>query len=127
MIIIFLYILYIYSCRPKCYTMAVEAVGSDGKRVQKLDNKLKGVDRAVVKNMSLETYLRTILLNESQSAKSFKISSKSHSIFVEQIRKQALSNIDDKVKVLLCGVHTRKYGCKNYTDRCSCPFSRVCK
>ena len=123
----FIYILYIKICRPKCYTMAVEEIGGNGKRVQKLDNKLKGVDRAVVKNMSLGAYLRTILLNQSQSAKSFKISSKSHSIFVEQVRKQALCNIDDKVKVLLCGVHTRKYGCANYTDKCSCPFSRVYK
>lgn len=81
--------------------MTVEKVDKDGKRVQKLDNKLKGVDRSVVRQMTLETYLRTLLLNETQTAKSVKISSKSHSIFMESIKKQALSNLDDKVRILI--------------------------
>ena len=92
---------YLHTSRPKCYTMTVEKVDKDGKRVQKLDNKLKGVDRSVVRQMTLETYLRTLLLNETQTAKSVKISSKSHSIFMESIKKQALSNLDDKVRILI--------------------------
>ena len=116
-----------HTYRPKCYTMTVEKVNKSGERVQKLDNKLKGVNRSVVRQMTLETYLRTLLLNETQTAKSVKISSKSHSIFMESIKKQAMSNLDDKIKILLCSIHSRKYGAKNYMDHCGCPFSSVYK
>lgn len=113
--------------RPKCYTMAVEEQNKSGEIEQKMDNKIKGIDRSFVRTLQLENYLRTILLNETQSAKSTKLSSYRHTIFQEEVSKKALCNHDDKVKILLCGVHTRKYGAKNYSDYCNCPFSNVCK
>ena len=113
--------------RPKCYTMTVEEVQPNGEIVQSIENKLKGVDRSVVRKMNLSSYLRTILLNEAQSARSNKLSSKKHAIYQEEISKRALSNFDDKIKILLCGIHTRKYGAPNYSDHCNCPFSNVFK
>lgn len=108
--------------------MAVEERRANGEVVRKkMDNKLKGIDRSFVRKLHLENYLRTILLNQTQSAKSTKFSSKRHTIFQEEISKKALCNNDDKIKILLCGVHTRKYGAKNYSEYCTCPFSDVCK
>lgn len=128
-LVLYLYIFPHLTCifRPKCYTMSVEEVQPNGEIVQSVDNKLKGVDRSVVRKMNLENYLRTIMLNQGQSARSTKLSSKKHTIYQEEISKRALSNFDDKVKILLCGIHTRKYGAPNYSDHCNCAFSNVFK
>ena len=87
--------------------------------------KLKGVDRSYVKSLELTNYLRTVLLNETQTSLSNKIASKNHNVSINRMKKRAFINLDDKIKILDCGIHTRKYGARNYKDTCSCSFSKV--
>lgn len=121
--------------RSKCYQICK---GDDFEAF----NKLKGVNRDAVARLTLGNYLRTILLNDVQYCTFNKISSRKHSVHVDRIIKRSLASFDDKVWVLrllsviintgsfqvqlsLCGVHNRKYGYKNFSDFCKCPFSKI--
>ena len=101
--------------RPKAYCFISNETHS----------KLKGIDKSYVKRLELSNYLRTILLNKSQISVSNKIAAKNHNVSINRIKKSALINLDDKVKILDCGIHTRKYGSKDYKDTCSCAFGKV--
>lgn len=106
--------------RSKCYSLVI----GDQFETQ---NKLKGVNRQAVGQLSILNYLRTLLFNDTQYTSFSKISSKSHAVFVEKICKKSLASYDDKSKIRLCGICTDKYGQESAKDFCSCPFSRLVK
>ena len=54
-------------------------------------------------------FLLCLLKNTTDRAEFIKLSSKTHQIEMQNIRKAALMNFDDKIRVLNCGVHTKKY------------------
>ena len=114
------------SLRAKCYTLLLKERDRKGDFKLTTENKLKGVNRDAVSLMDLSNYLRTLLLNETQYATSTRICSKSHSIFIQTNTKKSLANLDDKIKIKNCGVHTYKYG-EDASDNCDCAFSRCIK
>ena len=106
------------SIRSKCYSLNV------GDTFAK-QNKLKGVNRDAVAQLTLSNYLRTILLGETQTATFNKISSRKHNLYVDKVEKRSLASYDDKVQLKLCGIHSRKYGA-SFSNYCNCPFSKIC-
>lgn len=114
------------SLRAKCYTLLLKERDKEGREKMVTENKLKGVNREAVGLMDLSNYLRTLLLNETQFATSNRITSKGHSLFIQKNKKKSLANLDDKIKIKNCGVHTFKYG-EDSSNDCSCAFSRCVK
>ena len=114
------------SLRAKCYTLLLNERDKDGNEKLVTENKLKGVNKEAVGLLDLSNYLRTLFLNETQYATSNRICSKGHNIFIQKNKKKSLSNLDDKVKIKNCGIHTYKYG-QESEDDCSCPFSKCIK
>ncbi len=114
------------SLRAKCYTLLLNERNKEGNFKKVTENKLKGVNREAVGLMDLSNYLRTLLMNETQYAASSRICSKSHSIFIQKNIKKSLANLDDKIKIKNCAVHTYKYG-EISSDNCNCAFSRCVK
>lgn len=113
--------------RAKCYTLLLEERKASGDIKKITENKLKGVNRDAVALMDLSHYLRTLLMNDVQYATSTRICSKSHNIFIQRNVKKSLANLDDKIRIKNCGIHTTKYGEKANDDDCDCSFSKCIK
>lgn len=112
--------------RAKCYTLLLKETDKEGDVKLVTENKLKGVSRDAVRLMDLSNYLRALMLNETQYATSTRICSKSHMIYMQTTTKKSLANLDDKIKIKNCGIHTYKYG-ENGDDNCKCAFARCVK
>ena len=85
--------------RPKLYDFKTE----DGKEVRKC----KGVKKNVVKKtINFDDYVQCLFSDEKQMRKMNIIRSEKHNIYSKEVNKIALSNGDDKRKVLKDRIHT---------------------
>ena len=87
------------------------------------ESKLKGVNKAAVKKLKLNAFLKTVLLKDRQTCTFRKISCKNHKLSTNFNVKQALFGYDDKVFIQKCGVHTLKFG-ESKMIECECAFTR---
>ena len=86
--------------RPKLYCFKVEE--------DKTTKKCKGMKKNVVKkSLEFDDYVQCLLSGEKQMRKMKIIRSENHDIYSKEVNKTALSNEDDKRKVLKDGIHTR--------------------
>ena len=86
--------------RPKLYSFKVEE--------DKTTKKCKGMKKNVVKKgIQFEDYVKCLFSGEKQMRKMNIIRSENHDIYSKEVNKIALSNDDDKRKILKDNVHTR--------------------
>ena len=88
--------------RPKLYLFEVED--------DKTTKKCKGMKKNVVKkSIQMEDYKKCLFSGEKQMRKMNIIRSENHNIYSKEVNKVALSNDDDKRKVLKDGIHTKAF------------------
>ena len=88
--------------RSKLYSFKVEE--------DKTTKKCKGIKKNVVKKgIQFEDYVKCLFSGEKQMRKMNIIRSENHNIYSKEVNKIALSNDDDKRKVLKDHVHTRAF------------------
>ena len=94
--------------RPKLYCFKVENCrGVMGGSISPT-KKCKGMKKNVVKkSLEFDDYVQCLFSGEKQMRKMKIIRSENHDIYSKEVNKTALSNEDDKRKVLKDGVHTR--------------------
>ena len=86
--------------RPKLYCFKIEG--------DKTTKKCKGMKKNVVKKgIQFEDYVKCLFSGEKQMRKMNIIRSENHDIYSKEVNKIALSNEDDKRKILRDQVHTR--------------------
>ena len=86
--------------RPKLYCFKVEG--------DKITKKCKGMKKNVVKKgIQFEDYVKCLFSGEKQMRKMNIIRSENHDIYSKEVNKIALSNDDDKRKILGDQVHTK--------------------
>ena len=86
--------------RPKLYCFKVEG--------DKTTKKCKGMKKNVVKKgIQFEDYVKCLFSGEKQMRKMNIIRSENHDIYSKEVNKIALSNEDDKRKILKDQIHTR--------------------
>ena len=85
--------------RPKLYSFRIEE--------EREVRKCKGIKKNVVKKtMDFDDYVNCLFLDKKQMRSMKIIRSEKHDIFSKEVNKVALSNEDDKRKVLKDNVHT---------------------
>ena len=85
--------------RPKLYSYKVED--------EKANKKCKGIKKNVVKKgITFEDYVKCLFSGEKQMRSMKIIRSENHDIYSKEVNKVALSNEDDKRKVLRDKIHT---------------------
>ena len=85
--------------RPKLYSFKVEC--------GQVNKKCKGIKKNIVKkDISFEDYVQCLFSGEKQMRSMKIIRSENHDIYSKEVNKVALSNEDDKRKVLKDKVHT---------------------
>ena len=85
--------------RPKLYSYKVEG--------EKANKKCKGIKKNVVKKgIIFEDYVKCLFSGEKQMRSMKIIRSENHDIYSKEVNKVALSNEDDKRKVLRDKIHT---------------------
>ena len=95
--------------RPKLYSFKVEIKETDkiDKNNKPLIKKCKGIKKNVVKKgITFEDYVKCLFSGEKQMRSMKILRSENHDICSKEVNKVALSNEDDKRKVLGDKVHT---------------------
>ena len=91
--------------RPKLYSFKVE--DPDPGKEGGLTKKCKGIKKNVVKKgITFEDYVKCLFSGEKQMRSMNIIRSENHDIYSKEVNKVALSNEDDKRKVLKDKIHT---------------------
>ena len=98
-------ITHVVGLRPKLYSFKVE--DPDMGNVGGLTKKCKGIKKNVVKKgIKFEDYVQCLCSGEKQMRSMNIIRSENHNIYSKEVNKVALSNEDDKRKVLRDKIHT---------------------
>lgn len=98
--------------RSKCYIIRTKP--------DKLSARCKGINRKVVKNLTMENYKSCLQQMSTQYATMRRIRSKNHKLTTIEVCKISLSSFDSKRFLFKCGVHSVPFGSK-YISEDMCP------
>lgn len=99
----------------KSYALDIEVADPSALRdgsMRREEIKCKGIARGVRKKIKYDVWKTAVLNRLEHRVTQYTITSKSHKISTMGVEKRAVSPLDDKRYINLCGVHTVPHGSK---------------